>query len=317
VRTLTSPAALEERRVADLPEDRWSSPLEIGPQDWPEVLIQSAPGQYLWLDVELNGDGASTPLVRAITLYAPRRSSLQYLPPVFHDDAVSAHFLDRFLSYFDTIFDEILTQIERFTAYLDPDGVPSGAFLNWLGSWLDVVYLSEWDEQTRREFVRRAIALYKQRGTVGGLQEVLRLHAGLSAPMPAVIEHYRLRNYAARHEGGGLVDGQLYLGGSALTPEAAEVAHHFTVLLPERAVPSEDAYATVRHVIDGQKPAHTHYELRVFKAGLRVGCQSTVGVDALIGPYPTAPLDELKLGQSSQLTPERPRLGSAALARSE
>jgi hypothetical protein len=53
-------------------------------------------------------------------LYAPRQSSLQFLPPVFQEDAVSADFLDRFLSYFDTVFDEIESQIEQFTAYLDP-----------------------------------------------------------------------------------------------------------------------------------------------------------------------------------------------------
>ena len=37
---------------------------------------------------------------------APRASSLSYLPPVFHQDPVSAGFLDRLLSYFDTVFAE-------------------------------------------------------------------------------------------------------------------------------------------------------------------------------------------------------------------
>lgn len=80
---------------------------------------------------------------------------------------------------------------------MDPDGVPAGDFLTWLGSWLDLKFLAEWPDGTRREFVRRAIELYKLRGTIAGLQEVLRLHTGLQPPQPIIIEHFRLRGYQA------------------------------------------------------------------------------------------------------------------------
>jgi phage tail-like protein len=315
VRTLTAPAALEPARVTSLPDSQWSLPVTIGPQDWPEVLVQSPPGRYLWVDIRLNSGGAATPLVRSLTIYAPRQSSLNELPPVFREDAVSAAFLDRFLSYFDTVFEEIDSQIERFTGYLDPDGIPAGDFLAWLGSWFAVEFLAEWSDATRREFVRQAISLYKQRGTVAGLQAILRLHAAVQPPHPMIIEHFRLRDYHTQRQIGtaDLVADRLYLAGMPLAPEPHELPHHFTVLLPSQAAADDAALATLHRLIEAQKPAHTRYQLRLVEAGVRIGCQSSIGIDMLIGSYPAAPLGEMGLAQSSRLAPLPPRVGEARL----
>jgi phage tail-like protein len=298
VRTLTDPAKLDASRVADLPDSRWSRPLTIGPDDPPEILVQSGPGQVLWVELTMTGNGAATPLIRALTIYAPRASSLGYLPPVFFEDPVSADFL--------TVFAEIESQIERFSGYLDPDGAPAGDFLRWLASWLDIEFLAEWPEATQREFVRRAIALYKQRGTIAGLQAILKFHSGLPTLNPIVIEHFRLRNFAARREpSGDLVNDQLYISGLPLAPADDEVAHQFTVVVPSQLADSDAALTTLHRLIEAQKPAHTGYQLRVVEPGVRIGCQSTIGVDMLIGSYPSAPLGEMKLAASSQLPARR------------
>lgn len=315
LRTYTAPAALDADRIANLPPARWSAPLTIGPGDWPELLIQSPPGRYLWLNGEFRSNGAATPLLRALTLYAPRQSSLNYLPPVFHEDAVSAAFLDRFLSYFDTIFHEIETQIAAFTSYLDPDGVPAGDFLAWLASWFDLAFLAEWSDAVRRAFVRQAIALYKQRGTLPGLQAILRLHTGLPAPHPVIIEHFRLRDYDARRD---VADppGPYYLAGAPLDPSSAEIAHHFTLALPQKAAGDSAALQTLQQLIDAQKPAHTRYQIRLVSPGIAIGCQSTIGVDMLLGSAPPEPLGGFALAPGSYLvpnTPTRPRLGASYL----
>lgn len=321
IRTYTAPAALDAGRIATLPPARWSAPLTVGPGDWPELLIQSPPGRYLWLNVEFRSNGAVTPLLRALTLYAPRQSSLSYLPPVFHEDAGdgrrrgSAGFLDRFLSYFDTVFHEIETQIAAFTGYLDPDGVPAGDFLAWLASWFDLTFLAEWSDAVRRAFLRQAIALYKQRGTLPGLQAVLRLHTGLLAPHPLIIEHFRLRDYAARREVAG-PPGPYYLAGAPLDPPANEIAHHFTLALPQKAAADSAALQTLQRLIEAQKPAHTRYQIRLVAPGIAIGCQSTIGVDMLLGSAPPSPLGDLSLTPGSYLgpdTPARPRLGASYL----
>ena len=318
IRTYTAPAALDADRIANLPPARWSVPLTIGPGDWPELLIQSLPGRYLWLNVEFRSNGTVTPLIRTITLYAPRQSSLSYLPPVFREDAVSASFLDRFLTYFDTVFNEIETLIDQFTGYLDPNGVPAGDFLAWLGSWFDLAFLAEWSDATRRAFVRQAIALYKQRGTLAGLQAILGLHTGLQPAQLPIIEHFRLRDYAARRDVAE-PPGPYYLAGAPLQPGEGppdEIAHHFTLALPQKAAVDTAALQTLQRLVDAQKPAHTRYQIRLVSPGIAIGCQSTIGVDMLLGSIPPQPLDLLALAPGSYLGPDapaRPRLGASYL----
>lgn len=300
VRTFTAAAPLHDDRVAALPDGRWSRPIILRPGDQPELLLQSEPGRYLWVEIAFGGDGSTTPVVRSLEIYAPRRSSLHFLPPVFHEDPVSAGFLDRFLSYFDTIFAEVESQIERFTGYLDPAGVPSGAFLAWLASWFDITFLAEWPDETRRAFVRRAVELHRRRGTIGGLLAVLQLHTGLAPEHTNVIEHFRLRQQT----------GPLTIAGRPLQPEPGEITHHFTVVLPNKAATDAEAVATLNRLVEQFRLDHTRHELRLVEPGIRIGCQSTVGLDMIIGEPPAAPLGELRLGQSGVLAAHssRPRL---------
>jgi phage tail-like protein len=316
LRTFTAPAPLGGTEVAGLADERWSPPLGVGPDGHPEGLVLSPPGRYLWLRLDLRGNGQASPLVRAASVYAPRRSSLALLPPVFQEDPVSADFLDRFLSYFDTVFAEVETRIDDFAGHLDPDGVPGGGFLTWLGEWLDVVFLSEWPDATRREFVRRAIELYRMRGTVAGLRAVLQVHAAFPEPLPAVIEHFRVRDFAERRltPEPDLVDGRVWLAGIPVeTADGSGTAHRFTVVVPRAAAPDRPAVAAVHRLIQAQKPAHTAYDLRVLDPGLRIGCQSTVGIDTLLGSYPAEPLGDTTLGRDTRLAD--PPSGGVALGR--
>ncbi len=304
ISTFTAPNRLDPERVAALPESRWSAPLILESDDTPEVLIQSSPGRFLWLRLDFTSGGEATPLIHSLTLYAPRQSSLQFLPPVFQEDPVSADFLDRFLSGFDTVLAEIESQIERFTGYLDPHGVPAGDFLTWLGAWFDWTFWADWSETTRRALIREAISLFKQRGTIPGLQRLIRLHTGLADPYPVVVEHFRLRDVPPFH-----------LAGAPLAPGPDELAHHFTILVPDRAATDDEARTALHHLIEAQKPAHTDYRLRIVRPGLRIACQSTIGVDTLIGAPATGPLGEVGLGQGALLAPvdPYPRLGRARL----
>jgi phage tail-like protein len=316
IRTHTAPADPGIERIENLPNGRWSTPLTIKSGDTPEILIQSKPGRYLWVSIEFRSIGDTTPLIRSVTLFAPRRSSLDFLPPVFREDAVSADFLGRFLSYFDTVFQEVETLIEQFTGYLDPQGVPSGDFLTWLGGWFDLEFLAEWPDEVRRAFIARAIELYKQRGTLAGLQEIIRLHTGTAAPYPVIVEHFRLRDFEGRFEPPP-ISSELSLAGFPLQPDPTATAHHFTLVLPEQAVWDDTALDTLDRLTSAQKPAHTKHEIRIVKAGLTIGCQSTIGVDTLIGRPPTGPLGEMLLTAGTQLMPEEPvrqRIGYSRLA---
>jgi hypothetical protein len=113
-----------------------------------------------------------------------------------------------------------------------------------------------------------------------------------------------------------LPGGRHYIGGYPLEPGPDALAHQFTVVLPASVAPDEPSLATLRQLVELQKPAHTDFQLRFVRPGLRIGCQSTVGVDTLVGDYPLEPLEEMRLGQTSRLgAPDelQPKLGSTRL----
>jgi phage tail-like protein len=286
VSTATTDAALEEAQIADLPASAWSVPLEINAGDPPEVLVQSPGGRYLWLRIEMFGDGTRTPRIAGIDIFAPRRSSLADLPAPFREDPESAAFLDRFLSYFDTVLAETAARQASIPALFDPEAVPAGPLLAWLASWFDIEFLPEWPEATRRAMVAKAIDMYRRRSTVSGLRQMVQWHTGLAEPAPAIIEHFR-------------ITAPIFIGGSLLAPTAA--AHAFTIVVPAVASPDDTARDRLDRVIAAAIPAHTRYELRLVEPGITIGRQSTLGIDMLIGSSRPHPLGDAKLGQDAML----------------
>lgn len=316
VQSVTSASFLEPDRIATLPDTSWSRPITLTPDMPFEALIQSPPGRYLWLRLVLVGDGVSSPDIRAIELSQPRRSSLRFLPAPFHEDPEARDFLDRFLSFFDTVFAEIAQEVAAFSARLAPHSAPEGAFLAWIASWFDIRFLAAWDDATRRAFVASAMDLHRSRGTITGLTMLLRLHLGVSAPLPVLIEAFRLRHYAERRDTSvpDMPDGSLRIGGQALTQPLlpGDTAHRFYVVAPNAVIGDAIARQTLIDLVDAYKPAHTAWKLIAIDAALRIGCQSTVGVDTLLGRPQRAPLGEMRLAQTAGLPapPDRlPRLG--------
>jgi phage tail-like protein len=232
------------------------------------------------------GDGSRTPRIIGIDVFAPRRSSLNDLPAPYREDTESAAFLDRFLSYFDTVFAEIEARHVGVPALFDPDAVPADEFLDWLASWFDIAFLPEWPEATRREMVAEAIAMYRRRGTVAGLRRMLQWHTGVAEPSPAIIEHFRVRE-------------PIFIAGGPLAPTAP--AHAFTIVLPAAAASDDTARARLERVIAAAIPAHTRYDLRLVEPGITIGRQSTIGIDMLIGSIQPQPLGGAQLGGNAML----------------
>ncbi len=91
--------------VLNLPESRWFTGdyghghlmLSLGlPHHEPSRKVLVAAADACW------EKAIATPSIEQVKVYYPRASSLQYLPAVYREDAVSADFLARFLSIFDT-----------------------------------------------------------------------------------------------------------------------------------------------------------------------------------------------------------------------
>jgi phage tail-like protein len=218
-------------------------------------------------------------------VFGPRSSSVRHLPATYRQDPESLRFLDRFLSYFDTVFAEVGATHREVAALLDPFAAPEGAALDWLGSWFDLDFLAEWSPALRRRMIAAAVQYAGERGTVRGLRRVLQWHTGLTDPLPQIIEHFRMPT-----------EGPMpFVGGAPL--DATPVAHTCTIVLPERVVPDEAARARLTRLVDEHIPGHVHYRLRLVPAGVAVGRQSTVGVDTLLGGSSSAGLGADRLGR--------------------
>jgi phage tail-like protein len=292
VSTLTSDVEIAADRVAAVSRDRWSTPLAIEPGDVPEVLVQSGPGRYLWVRLEMTGDGTVSPSVSQLDVFGPRRSAMRHLPASFHQDPESARFLDRFLSYFDTVFAEVTAVNRDIAGLFDPRVVPE-EFLSWLGAWFDLDFDTSWPTEVRREMVAEAVPYFRMRGTVAGLKRILQWHTGLSGEPPQVIEHFRLP------------DGTdpVMIGGVELAPGSR--AHSFTVVLPSYVVTPERR-PVLERLIEASIPAHTRYQLQLVEPGVRIAAQSTLGVDMTLTSLGSGFLDGSSLDHSFATGPRRP-----------
>jgi phage tail-like protein len=378
------------------------------PQD---LLVQSRQGRYLWLRLELRGDGYTTPSVCAIRAHYPRLSYLEYLPDVFQADDESRWFLERFLSIFQTEWDNLESGIEDIAQYFDPDAVPDDDAMEYLARWLALPLEKEWNLEQKRRLLTLAPRLYTRRGTIEGLQDYIRVYLknmiGMEADAreagfkittqvldnlkfegvpedvlkrlgdlldqsimgegklmgllkaligeaktaefgslillhasqeqlqyPRIVEGFRERrflqvameNQANLGQGaplwGPAMVGRLQLDEFAREGEARlvstgdperdvfhEYANRFRVFLPAAWVHTAEEERRVRRALDAEKPAHTYYDLCLVEPRFRVGFQSTVGLDTIIGAFPVARLACPHETDAPPSRPPRHRLG--------
>jgi phage tail-like protein len=340
VDTFTADVALAPAELAALPDDRWVRGPVLGvgddvgggvlpalglvstsgarPERWrsatTDMVVRSAPGRYLWLAVTLVGDGSATPVIDHLEVELPRRSSLRYLPPVYAAEPVSADFVDRFLSLFDTMRRSVTDHLDDLPRLFDPLAVPAGTgepgrpdFLTWLAHWVGMATDAGLPVARRRALVREAAALYERWGTPDGVERFVGLFCGAEA---RVLEHHRLRRWAiggrarlgdtSRLFGAAIVkrlqldvfssigDFQLVDVGDPLHDPFRVHAHRFTVFLAPRD-PGAEAEAVARLAalaIQQAKPAHTEADVVVVLPRMRVGQQSTIGLDTVIAAVP-------------------------------
>jgi phage tail-like protein len=330
VATFTAESAKTIEEIMSLPESRWAtgqSDTDPDSCDW-DCLIQSPPGRYLWLRITLMSEGVATPCVDRIKVFYPRASSLQYLPAVYREDLVSADFLDRFLSIFDTMRGQTSMLISCMARYFDPKATPASHrsqggpdFLAWLASWLGLSLESNWPVKTRRELVRQAHRLFALRGTPEELKLQIEIFTGVK---PRILETFRLRRWLLVNSatlgdcstvfGDGVmkrleVGVNSTIGGFQLIDYGDPAldlfnayAYQFQVVVPRWPGATEADELRLQEIIDKSKPAHTIGTLRWAEPRMRVGLQAFIGVDTVIGKYPVGVIEgEGQLGYDTVL----------------
>jgi phage tail-like protein len=278
--------------------------------DAAETLVSGSPGDEVWLALAFSSEGLASPVLHQIRLDFAHDTYLEHLPALYQRDPASRDVLARWLTVFESLFDDVQDEIDEVPRLFDPDAAPS-AWLSWLAGWLALDVPEKWPDERRRQAVSDGFARSGRRGTLRGLREALRDEAGVEA----VIEEPILQTgwwalagddateaetalsslgattvLAAGEPQGAVAGTSAVLDGSFLTPQEAyatplftDVAHQFSVRLYRGPAYSAQTLANVRAVLDRERPAHTTYQLCVVEPCLRVGFQARVGVDAIVG----------------------------------
>jgi phage tail-like protein len=321
------------------PEDRKKERVE-------EFLIKGGPGRFISVLVILRGDGFGSAVVEGLRLHYPRESYLEYLPPLYSGNEPMRQFLERFLSIFQTEWDEFDRKVEESDRFLDLNAVPEGDAMTYLASWLGLELEGSWKGEQNRQLLRAVPKIFPRRGTLSALQDYVRVYlaniAGLpveqvaQTSFPAFVEGFRERQYFLLSQPDGSTLGRakpLWSPGvvkrlqvgvfsregdvelvSTGDPERDLIhhfAHRFRVYAPAAWVRTAEHETLLRRAIEAEMPGHVTYELCLVEAGVRVGIQSTVGLDTIVGDPPARHLS-CKPEEAAASLPTQNRLGEGA-----
>ena len=160
---------------------------------------------------------------------------VDHLPAVYREDP----FIARFLSGFQTVFDDLAAEVDDVARYLDPM-TTDAEFLPWLSGWVALTLRADWSVDTQRSFIQQIVPLYGARGTRVGLQRMLTLYTD----QPVEVDD-----------------------------DFEDIPHFFQVRLT--LVESDpqllrQMQQIARAIIDQEKPAHTFYGLQVVVPTMRL-----------------------------------------------
>jgi hypothetical protein len=164
-------------------------------------------------------------------------------------------------------------------------------------------------------------------------------HPGHWQPPPLLLEHYQLRRWlflgSGRLGDAAVLWGRRIVNRSQLDVNAQAgrtqlistqdpyrdpfhvYAHRFSVFVPASVGRSDAARKGLENLLNAESPAHTIHTIEYVEPRFRVGIQSMIGLDSVIGRYPEGvTLNATQLGSNSVLSGAgRPALTAGEAAR--
>ena len=276
------------------PELPWVRRAPSDPFATYETPVGDTRGRYLWVVLELAGNGRNTPRVRSLRAEYPGHDLVSRLPLVLSREPEAERFLARFLAPLAGLVGDLDARARLRQVLLDPVSTPEEA-LPWLAGFFGLVLDERWPSAVRRQLIAKVVELFRYRGTIRGLTCFLGIVAGVK---PIFVERYRTRGGATigeptAHSSRSVLGAGMRVGGrvgsagaTPLGPQSVADAfdthaHRFTVMLP--ALLSQDDLDLAAHILDVHRPAHTLYDLCTVTAGSRVGRGLHVGLSSVVG----------------------------------
>lgn len=246
-----------------------------------DVLLHSLEGRYLWFLLELYPQTEETVELGEFMVSFQNRSWTTYLPEIYQKEMGNNSFLERYLSIFQSLYDDLGTQIREIPACLDPE-TAKREFLEWLADWLDIEDPYMWNERQLRFLLEHAMEFQAARGTRRGIELFVELYTG---EKPFVIEWQDWAEYRDAPVYGKLLE-ELYTDDSG----------SFMVLVREESIPAYQEHQTLLRILEQIKPVQMEVNLIVLKPYIFADGYSYLGVNSVLGQY-----EEAALGGNSRL----------------
>ncbi len=183
---------------------------------------------------------------------APRSDYTTFLPTVYQE----VDFIARFIKIFEQAFDPVVNSFNSMWANLDPLTAPQ-ALIPFLAQWVDWPMDSQLGLLQQRKLIRRAVEIYRWRGTRKGLRFYLHLYTGL--PLDEAVNQEEDKSISITEPfGQGCVFGVAHVGKDAIL--GGGKPYHFQVRLranPDNPIDEQ----LVRRILDREKPVFCTYDL--------------------------------------------------------
>jgi phage tail-like protein len=219
-----------------------------------------------------------------VTIWVARRGYLENLPAIYRrSDAVGRNLVRELCFVFEHMFDSVEVNLTDGWRFYDPHVTPL-EFLTWLSGWTAFSLDLDWPEPEKRALIKRAVDLYRIRGTKRGLSLFLRLFTGHE---PDIDENtWPFKGFRVEAEGAE-IGARVGLDSVIMPP--VDLAHCFVVTMPIKYdTVTTDTIIRIHQIIQMEKPAHTHYYLRFaeekgdseLREFFAIGLRSGIGIGA-------------------------------------
>ncbi len=334
---LANPPAVDPDAPDPFADSKWQSIHYAADLDVTDLYVGGKPAQYLWIGALFSGDGTASAELRQLRVEFNYPAYQQYLPAIYRNTADCGEFLNRLLSLCEAFFSRVEHEIDFLPALFDPKASPERflAWLaGCVGLELDGNWDVEKQRQIIAEIFRlsgqrgTAAGLRESLRLFAGVDAVIEepllnaswwclpntasccdtcsAAAGNGTEIPDA-HNSRLgwtSMLAPAQPQGAVVGTSAVLDQSQLITDAeygaplfTDVAYQFSVEVYRSQVMSANALARIQAVVEQEKPAHTAYRLCIIDPRFRVGFQSRLGIDTVVGGEPRS----LSLGTAQAL----------------
>ncbi|MDR0222450.1 MAG: hypothetical protein LBI38_02800 [Oscillospiraceae bacterium] len=253
--------------ASDNKNDAFSGKRLVGVYENPsDILARGAKGRYLWFSVEFSGAGNA--VLNSVEVSFPSETLLDYLPEIYGKNA----FADRWLSIFQTLYDDFEEEIRHGAALYEIETAPDD-FITRMAGWLDVPDISLWGGKLRK-FLGKAAVYSRVKGTFEGLRLITSLFCGVE---PVFVE----TRHAMRYYSGG--------NGETLKRLYSSDRFSFWTIIPEKI--SEQDEKGLRRLLERNIPVNTRVRLTVLNSALILNFRVYLGMNSVVSRYGRARLN--------------------------